>query len=504
MILTEFSASCHGRVRWVLTGLLCLVTMTGCSSGTADERWWASGEGRIFLGVSDIDNDAGRLRIILEDGPIPTRGHPFFEPVGPYGRACVTCHQPADGMSLSLHSVRRQWERYGYLDPLFAAFDGSNCPDLPQEQRASHSLLLDHGLIRIPRPWPPRDHAGNPVTPDFSIEAVHDPTGCNFSPRWGLAAPVPMISVYRRPRPVANFKYVLAMGFAIDPKQGLPLPVDAAGQPHSGNLMADRRVLTLEAQAYDALGEHHGMRTHLPADEIARIVDFESRIYLAQQYSRSGGYLDEGGAQGGPLLLRDSPAGRLGSQGVALWSEFDAWGDDVDPSLPTEQREWRASVARGAKIFRERTFLISNSAGINSRIGFGNPVRDRCAFCHNMSQMGMDVAPGQVDLGTTTQPFAESQPHLPLFKITCTGAPHPHYGPLIMTHDPGFALTTGRCEDVGKITLQSMRGLAARAPYFSNGSAKTLREVIEYYDRRYNIGYSEQEILDLVHLMEAL
>ena len=35
-------------------------------------------------------------------------------------------------------------------------------------------------------------------------------------------------------------------------------------------------------------------------------------------------------------------------------------------------------------------------------------------------------------------------------------------------------------------------------------SARTLREVIEYYDRRYNIGYSEQEIQDLVHLMEAL
>ncbi len=57
---------------------------------------------------------------------------------------------------------------------------------------------------------------------------------------------------------------------------------------------------------------------------------------------------------------------------------------------------------------------------------------------------------------------------------------------------------------MGRITLQSLRGLAARAPYFSNGSAKDLRAVIDYYDRRYDIGYTEQEKQDLVNLMKAL
>jgi cytochrome c peroxidase len=121
-----------------------------------------------------------------------------------------------------------------------------------------------------------------------------------------------------------------------------------------------------------------------------------------------------------------------------------------------------------------------------------------------MSQMGMDVAPGQVDLGTTNLPYADPQPDLPLFRVTCLGPPHPHYGRVILTHDPGYALTTGHCADVGRITLQSLRGLAARAPYFSNGSARDLRAVIDYYDRRYNIGYTEQEKQDLVNLMRAL
>ncbi len=74
----------------------------------------------------------------------------------------------------------------------------------------------------------------------------------------------------------------------------------------------------------------------------------------------------------------------------------------------------------------------------------------------------------------------------------------------IMHTDPGYALTTGKCSDVGKITRQSMRGLAARAPYFANGSAADLRTVVDYYDRRYNIGYTPQESEDLVNLMSAL
>ena len=172
--------------------------------------------------------------------------------------------------------------------------------------------------------------------------------------------------------------------------------------------------------------------------------------------------------------------------------------------LTPQQIEYRESVARGARVFRDKMFLISDSAGINSPMGFGNPVLNSCVFCHNMSQMGNDVAPGQVDLGTTNLPFADPAPHLPLFRITCEGEPHPHYGKSILTHDPGFGLITGRCADVGKITLQSMRSLAARPPYFSNGSAEDLRTVVDYYDRRYDIGYTEQEKQDLVNLMSAL
>ena len=495
------------KVLRILTLAAALALPMAWSAGAPD-RWWAPGEGRVWPSQLEYDNEHGTLRVLLQGKPLDTKGHPFFEPLGRNGRACITCHQPADAMSLSAATARERWEVTRGKDPLFAAGDGSNCPNLPQAERSSHSLLLDHGLIRIAREWPPRDLTGKVLQPDFTIEVERDPTGCNTSPAHGLTAAQPSVSVYRRVRPAANLKYLLAVGFEYDPKQGLPLPRDpATGKLLSGNLMADNRAVTLGGQMSDAALTHADFAQRLSKKQMQQIEEFELRVFAAQQRSASGVSLDAGGAEGGPGLLASSTPGMLGSDnGRPVWSEFAAWekpGAD-DATLTPAQRDFRASVARGARVFRDRTFLITDSAGINSPIGFGNPVRNSCVFCHNMSQMGNDVAPGQVDLGTTTLPFADPAPHLPLFRVTCLKDPHPHYGRTILTHDPGFALTSGRCADVGKITLQSMRGLAARAPYFSNGSAKDLRTVVDYYERRYDIRYTEQEKQDLVNLMESL
>ena len=85
---------------------------------------------------------------------------------------------------------------------------------------------------------------------------------------------------------------------------------------------------------------------------------------------------------------------------------------------------------------------------------------------------------------------------------TCNaGAPaHPFLGRVIRTQDPGRALITGKCADVGAITVQQLRGLAARAPYFSNGSAKTLADVVDFYDRRFKADFTPAEKQDLVNL----
>ena len=483
-----------------------LLAGSGRAATSALPPWWQPGSDAVFPATQDYPDAAGTLRVLVENGPLETKGHPFFTALGGNGRACVTCHQPAHAMSLSAESAQDRWKSYGAADPLFAASDGSNCPDLPQKAEASHSLMLSKGLFRIALPWPPVDAQNTPMKPDFTIEVVRDPTGCNLSAQYGLKSAHPAVSVFRRPRMVSNLKYILAIGFNYDPKAGLPLPVDPlTNTPVSHNLMADGRLLNLQAQMNDAGNGHLAMLAKLAPAQIRQINEFELSVFAAQQTDRLGGAVDAAGASGGPKVLADSPAGRLGSRGVKVWSEFDAWASaPAAPGVSGEEQAFRQSVARGAKIFREKTFLISDTMGINAPIGFGNPVRNACVFCHNMSRIGMDVAPGQVDLGTTTLPFADPQPDLPTFRLTCLGAPHPFYGRVIYTHDPGYALTTGKCADAGRITLQSLRALSSRAPYFSNGSASDLGAVVDYYDRRYNIGYTPQERQDLVNLMSVL
>jgi hypothetical protein len=471
----------------------------------AVERWFEPGDGRVFPREQTFANEYGKLTTLNAAGDTRTLGHPFFTPLGSNGRACISCHQPADGMSLSLTTIKARWELRGPRDPIFAAGDGANCPNLPMQDRASHSLLLERGLFRIPRAWPPVDGAGRKIKPEFSIEVVRDPTGCNTSREYGLASANPTISVFRRPRPVANLKYITAVGFSFDPKSGLPLQRDReTGEFVSEALMADTRVLTLKDQAIDAIRNHLQMHGDPTPEQLRQIVEFESQISSAQSHDQWGGSLDAAGAQGGPRHIEDNRGGILQSGANPIWKEYLPW-KTAAPADNAEQQAFRASVARGAELFSKRNFLIKGSAGINS-MGFGDPVRNSCAMCHNMHGSGIDIAPGRIDLGTTNEPHAKSSPELPLFKLTCADGhkPHPFLGKVVYTQDPGYALTTGRCEDIGKITTQSMRGLAARAPYFANGSAATLREIVDIYDRRYHIQFSEQDKQDLVNLMKVL
>jgi hypothetical protein len=476
--------------------------LTLCGVAHADDRWWSANEDRVFPSEISYPNANGVMTTLNANGPTRAKDHPFFTAIGTNGRACVTCHQPADAMSLSAATARERWQATGGKDPLFAAIDGSNCPSLPQEQASSHSLLLDRGLIRVSRPWPPREFNGSPVKPQFTIEVIRDPTGCNLSPVYGLRTKSPAVSVYRRIRPATNAKYLTSVGFNFDPKNGLPLPVDKeTGELVSGNLLADARAPTLFAQARDAMHSHLQIEGAPDEKAVKQIVAFVQGLYTAQSVSTKAGALDDG-ATGGPKTLMQVRAGELQGGPMPIWLEYLPW---LNSRANDAQGEMRKSIARGADLFAKKMFLVDDSMGINN-MGFGNPVRNACAFCHNMLRTGMDVAPGQVDIGTVNSPHATPSPELPLFKLTCNAdaPPHPYLGRVIFTQDPGYALSTGKCADIGKITAQSMRGLASRAPYFSNGSAKTLEELVDYYDRRYRIGLSDQEKKDLVNLMGVL
>ena len=96
-------------------------------------------------------------------------------------------------------------------------------------------------------------------------------------------------------------------------------------------------------------------------------------------------------------------------------------------------------------------------------------------------------------------------PDLPLFKFTCNnGASTAYHGSVVTTNDPGMALITGKCADIGRTTVAPLRALAAHAPYFHDGSARTLKDVVNFYNKRFSIGLTDEDAGDLVHFLEAL
>jgi hypothetical protein len=421
--------------------------------------WWDPARGIPFAPSKDYDDPSGQLRLVNMSGEVQTKDHPFFTPLGSNGRACITCHQPTSAMSLSLDLIRLRWADTNGKDPLFAAVDGSNCPDLPQEKEESHSLLLERGLFRIALPWPPVTRSGQLVKPDFRIEVMRDPTGCNKTPA--------SISVYRRPRVAANLHYIALTGDA---------------------LMADGRERTLQSQATSAVLTHEQATAAPTRTQLQQIEDFERQLFMAQQSDVLGGVLAE---PGGPPLGADSLASGVAGAFPASGNVaglFNPWRKLSATNLAIRQRAFRESVLRGVDLFASREFRLADGK------------QGACAACH---------APGinhSIDVGTTNLPTAKESSELPLFRITCDASapPHPLLGRTFLTQDPGRGLITGKCADVGSIVMQQFRGLTARAPYFANGSARDLTELVDFFDRRFQIGLTEKEKQDLVNFLSIL
>ena len=162
--------------------------------------------------------------------------------LGTNGRSCATCHLASDAFSLTPASAQARFAATGGTDPLFAAVDGA-------------SLLLGNGLIRVALPVP--------AAAQYSLEVVHDPYGCALTAGAGGA---PTVSLYRRPLPSTNLRFLSAVVF--DGRETVQ-PLASPGT-FLANLRAD-----LAHQAMDAtLG--HAQAAAAPSEaQITRIVDLE-------------------------------------------------------------------------------------------------------------------------------------------------------------------------------------------------------------------------------------
>ena len=178
-----------------------------------------------------------------------------------------------------------------------------------------------------------------------------------------------------------------------------------------------------------------------------------------------------------------------------VFNLYDAWKGLTGGG----ENKARAAVARGQELFNTKMIRISDVSGINDEDVFGRPavVNGTCTTCHDTPNAGNHSVVAPLDLGLTN---AEKRtPDMPLYTLRnkTTGA-------IKLTTDPGRALITGRWKDIARFKGPILRGLSARAPYFHNGSAKDLQAVIDFYDERFAIGFTEKEKADLLAFLRAL
>jgi cytochrome c peroxidase len=141
---------------------------------------------------------------------------------------------------------------------------------------------------------------------------------------------------------------------------------------------------------------------------------------------------------------------------------------------------------------------ITGVAGLNDATG--NPViNGSCGTCHDTPNVGNHSVAMPLNVGVADTTSSLDVSYLPVITLQNIAT-----GEIVQTTDPGRALVTGQWSDIGKFKGPVLRGLAARAPYFHNGSAQSLGDVVDFYNRRFNIGLTAQEKSDLIAFLKAL
>jgi cytochrome c peroxidase len=433
--------------------------------------------------------------------PTFTNKNAFFESLGTNGRACVTCHEPRSAWGVSAASIKERFYMSQGTDPIFRTVDGATCDsdDVSSfdAMQKAYSLLLSKGLIRIFLPLPATQLGSNPPIPrDYEVVAVNDPYGCT-----DLSANPPIVSVYRRPLISANLDFLIECP-ATDPSCA-PLAI-----------MWDGREPSLQSQAIDATLNHAQALSAPSNSQVAQIVAFETNIFDAQVYDGHAGRLDEDGANGGPAFLsqqdffigiNDSLSPGFDS---VVFTMYDAWQDLAASRYGQDVDAARASIARGETLFNTKNFTISNVNGLNLEAAdpLGQTaITGTCTTCHDSPNVGNHSEKLALNIGVADAPPPVLDiSGLPVFTVQCTDSSGPLQGQVFMVTDLGRALITGKCADVGKVKGPILHGLAARAPYFHNGSAATLEDVVNFYDQRFSIGFTGQEKTDLVAFLKAL
>ena len=478
--------------------LLLPVSLLGCAVGTTSTTTAAATTTTTTTTVVTIPNlqpytdPTGTVATYTTAGSI-VESNSFFQALGSNTRNCATCHQPSEGMSLNTPSLQTLFNSTDGADPVFDAIDGANCPTVATGSTAGHSLILNNGLIRIPITLP--------AAAQFTITVLSDPYGCAATLS---TTGQQIVSVYRRPLPTASLPFLSSVMW--DTRETLAAL--------NSTVTLDASLTTdLTDQMDTAVTTHEQGAANPTTAQIASVLPFEQGLFTAQTTDSVAGSLSVNGATGGPTNL----AAQNYYPGINDAFGGDPTGAKFNPAAMTLYTAWanstnaqQASIARGENIFNNSPMKLTNVSGLPPVNGPGT-----CSTCHDAPNLGHHSLPLPIDTGVMHVAANETDPNilaglgqltspsLPVYQITgCkdnTGAAVTY-----VTTDPGKALSTGLCADVNHVKIPGLRGLAARAPYFHNGSAATLAQLVNFYNARFQMGLNAGQKADLVNFLNAL
>lgn len=410
----------------------------------------------------------GQADTFHTSGTIDTT-NPFFLSLGTNGRSCGSCHDARAGWTMTAQLARKIFDETDGLAPLFRPHDGANRPDADvstiDARRASYSMALTKAVTRFTRTIP--------ASAEFVVDAVDDPYG------WSKPS---AFSSFRRPPSTANVAHEVSITWT----------------GTQGDMMTK-----LTGIMNGATKSHAQRPTDLPAAQQLAGARFMFGLSFAPAISRRAGPLDAAGALGGPANLASSTF-YIGMNALTgdvrtgapfnpeSFEVFAAW-EDLQGGDPVSRA--RAEIARGEEAFYTLEFDITGVAGLNDVLG--QPVvKGRCTTCHNTPNLGNHSEWRLLDIGVADASRRTADMPLVTVRNKSTGA-------IRQSTDLGRATASGLWADIGKFKVPTLRGLDARAPYFHDGSAAKLRDVLDFYKRRFGVDFKGSE-KDLLAFLEAI
>ena len=512
------------------------LTAMAANLGLSIFRPFADDSGLVQSAPSDITistvTTSGVTTVVPVNAALDNTSKFFDTNFGANGQSCATCHQPAQGFTIHVGNINDAFTASGGTGPLFRPNDTANDPNIPLTSHTAddYSVFLALGAVRIGKTF------GG--TPNFTAAAADQTTTTKFGGPFPLGSgtnPVDpqqgaghaTLSLFRRP--LVNTNVHLDSSVLWD------------GRASIGNMRAQvigaAKTLLLASNPSN--------------DDADQVAAFMLGVYTDQAFDTAAGTDASGNCTLGPgqncraslvnaigatagvdnlvslalgpnvpctnFLETNSLAGGVGCiTNVPGYDLFDAWA-----RLPNNgTNAGRLAVVRGQQIFN--TAMLTVPPDLEGQLGTGTI---HCTTCHATSNIGnnpsatffarvgtdsLDIIngllshPGNASSETLAdvQGIKDRVSQLPQYQLTAVGSNSCGITSVVTT-DPGRAMVSGNICDVGKFKPPTLRGLAARSPYFHAGAAENIQALIHFYNARFQIGLSEDQVNDLGAFLEA-